>query len=148
MPYKPWHYKDLLQLLLTKCVLLPAQLSRRPHPTGTGAAGEGGRKERNIATLILCRGRLWVTWQCSREAGTKLWEATDHLKYPKFMEIRENFPNPEASIRGDTPGDSWVTRLALSTLNHIARAVFRVYTLRIVFIISRRKLPFDTSMTS
>lgn len=36
----------------------PAQLSRRPHPPGTGAAGEGGRKEGNTAALILCRGRL------------------------------------------------------------------------------------------
>jgi len=92
---------------------------------------------------------LRATCQCSREAGAKLPEDTDPLKYPKFIEIRENFPNPETSTRGlILQGNSWVTHLALSTLNHIARAVFGVYTLRIFFIISRRKLPFDISMTS
>jgi len=47
MLYKPWHYKDLLQLLLTKSVLLPAQLSRRPHQLELGQQGrEGERKEK------------------------------------------------------------------------------------------------------
>lgn len=58
MLYKPWHYKDLLQLLGMKSVLFLAELCRRLHPSARGAVEEAGRKEGSIAIFILYHERL------------------------------------------------------------------------------------------
>lgn len=72
-----------------------------------------------------------------------------YLKYPKFMERRKSFPKHGISTNDtvSTVGKTWFTVLALSTLDHIARVVFPIFTLSVFLVMSRRKPPFDTSMS-